>query len=48
MMIPVRHPFSAFAQKICHYYEKIKSIIFVLILYTHHSITPEPMILSEA
>ena len=32
MMMPIRHPFSAFTQKICQYYEKINTIIFVLIL----------------
>jgi len=44
MMMPVRHPFSAFAPLATHYYEKIKPIIFVMILQTHHSIIPEPMI----
>ena len=44
IMMHVRNPFSAFALYVTHYYEKINPIIFVLILQTHHTIIPEPMI----
>jgi len=38
------HSFSAFVPEIAPIYEKINTIIFVLILQTHRSNIPEPMI----